>query len=126
MKLAGPAGRTEGRGAEARAGDWPSSSRRSRKILLCVPQPPDADVPVGKDDTENVRVRQWGTVRQFDFAPKDHAALGCSHLGMIDVERGVKLAGIAQLFPDRLGCDAPPGGLAACDRCHARTRLYAR
>ncbi len=68
-----------------------------QEILLCVPQPPDADVPIGKDDTENVEVRRWGTVKSFDFPTKDHAQLGAD-LGMIDVERGVKLAGTRSYF----------------------------
>lgn len=66
-------------------------------ILLCVPQPADEDVPLGKDDTENVEVRRWGTVKQFDFPLKDHAQLGAD-LGMIDIERGVKLAGSRSYF----------------------------
>ena len=41
--------------------------KKIQEILLCVPQPPDADVPQGKDDTENVEVRRWGEVKQFDF-----------------------------------------------------------
>jgi seryl-tRNA synthetase len=66
-------------------------------ILYRVPQPPDPDVPVGKDDTENVEVRKWGTVRKFEFEPKDHVTLG-TQLGLIDVERGVKLAGSRSYF----------------------------
>lgn len=68
-----------------------------QELLLCVPQPADADVPAGKDDTENVEVRRWGTVRTFDFPIKDHAELGAK-LGMIDIERGVKLAGSRSYF----------------------------
>jgi len=67
------------------------------EILLRVPQPPDAEVPQGKDDTENVEVRRWGNVRTFDFPIKDHSVLG-QELGMIDVERGVKLAGSRSYF----------------------------
>jgi seryl-tRNA synthetase len=65
--------------------------------LLEVPQPADADVPVGKDDTENVEVRREGEVRPFDFAPKDHVQLGTA-LDIIDIERGVKLAGTRNYF----------------------------
>jgi seryl-tRNA synthetase len=61
-------------------------------LLLLVPQPPRDDVPVGKDDSENVEVRKWGEVPQFAFAPKDHAELG-EKLGIVDFARGVKLAG---------------------------------
>ena len=66
-------------------------------ILLRVPQPPDTDVPVGKDDTENVEVRKWGTIRKFEFTPKDHVTLG-TQLGLLDFERGVKLAGSRSYF----------------------------
>ena len=62
------------------------------ELMLLVPQPADDDVPFGKDDTENVEIRREGKVRQFDFEPKDHVQLGVD-LGIIDIERGVKLAG---------------------------------
>lgn len=62
------------------------------ELALQVPQPPDDGVPVGKDDTENVEVRKEGEIRKFDFEPKDHVQLGTA-LGIIDIERGVKLAG---------------------------------
>ncbi|MCY2953709.1 MAG: serine--tRNA ligase [Planctomycetota bacterium] len=79
---------------EAEAGAlWP----QIEAILLRMPQPADPEVPVGKDDSENVELRKWGTVRQFDFQPKDHIALG-TELGMLDVDRGVKLAGSRSWF----------------------------
>jgi seryl-tRNA synthetase len=71
---------------------WKSAEAQLAPLLLTLPQPPDPDVPVGKDDTENVETKKWGTVRQFEFAPKDHVELG-NKLGLIDIERGVKLAG---------------------------------
>lgn len=67
------------------------------KLLRQVPQCPDEDVPVGEDDTENVEIRKEGTIRKFDFEPKDHIQLG-TELGIIDVERGVKLAGTRNYF----------------------------
>ncbi len=66
-------------------------------LLLEVPQPADPDVPVGKDDTENVEVRREGEVRQFGFEPKDHVQLGLA-LDMMDIERGVRLAGTRNYF----------------------------
>jgi len=66
-------------------------------LILQVAQPTDDDVPVGKDDTENVEIRREGKVRQFDFEPKDHIQLGLA-LGIIDIERGVKLAGSRNYF----------------------------
>jgi len=62
------------------------------ELMLLVAQPADDDVPFGEDDTQNVEVRREGKVRQFDFEPKDHLQLGLD-LGIIDIERGVKLAG---------------------------------
>jgi len=62
------------------------------ELMLQVAQPTDDDVPLGKDDTENVEIRKEGEIRQFDFEPKDHVQLGLD-LGIIDIERGVKLAG---------------------------------
>ena len=62
------------------------------ELMQHVAQPADDDVPIGKDDTENVEIRREGGVRKFDFEPKDHVQLGLA-LGIIDIERGVKLAG---------------------------------
>jgi len=67
------------------------------ELMLLVPQPADDDVPVGRDDTENVEIKRVGQVRQFDFAPKDHVQLGLA-LGIIDIERGVRLAGTRNYF----------------------------
>jgi seryl-tRNA synthetase len=66
-------------------------------LLLEVPQPADPDVPVGKDDTENIEVRREGEVRPFGFEPKDHVQLGLA-LDMMDIERGVRLAGTRNYF----------------------------
>jgi seryl-tRNA synthetase len=66
-------------------------------LMLEVPQPPSPDVPLGLDDTENVELYKRGEVRKFDFEPKDHMQLGQA-LDMIDMERGVKLAGTRNYF----------------------------
>ncbi len=66
-------------------------------LVFQVAQPADDDVPIGKDDTENVEIRKEGEIRQFNFEPKDHVQLGLA-LGIIDIERGVKLAGTRNYF----------------------------
>jgi seryl-tRNA synthetase len=66
-------------------------------LISEVAAPADEDVPLGKDDTENVEIRKEGNIRQFDFEPKDHVELGLA-LGIIDIERGVKLAGTRNYF----------------------------
>lgn len=65
-----------------------------RDMMLRVPNMPDASTPVGADENDNPEVRRWGTPRNFEsegFEPKPHWDLG-SELGIIDFERGVKLA----------------------------------
>lgn len=55
------------------------------------------EVPEGKDDSENVVVQTFGAIPQFDFQPLDHIELMKKH-DMIDIERGVKLAGARSYF----------------------------
>ena len=62
------------------------------QLMLNIPQPSDPDVPVGKDETENVELRQVGDLPRCGFEPRDHVTLG-RDLGIIDIERGVRLAG---------------------------------
>ena len=61
-------------------------------LVAGIPNIPDETVPYGKDDSDNPEVRRWGTPREFDFEPKAHWDLGPA-LGMIDFDRGVKIAG---------------------------------
>ncbi len=61
-------------------------------LVAAIPNIPHEDVPYGKDDSDNPEVRRWGTPREFDFEAKAHWDLG-PELGMIDFDRGVKLAG---------------------------------
>jgi seryl-tRNA synthetase len=67
------------------------------RLMQQVPQPADPEAPFGEDDTQNVEMRTWGKIRKFDFEPKDHVELGLE-LGILDIERGVKLAGSRNYF----------------------------
>ncbi len=60
--------------------------------LMRVPNIPDASVPVGRDETENVEVARWGTPRAFDFPAREHGDLGTA-LGGLDFERAARLTG---------------------------------
>jgi seryl-tRNA synthetase len=60
--------------------------------LLEIPNLPHPDVPVGKDDQENIITRTVGDLREFAFTPQPHWELG-EQLGIIDFERGVKISG---------------------------------
>ncbi len=66
-------------------------------MQLRLPGIPLASVPKGKDDSENVEVRKHGVIPAFDFEPKDHVALG-ELLDIIDIPRGVKIAGARSYF----------------------------
>lgn len=66
-------------------------------LMLHIPNVPLADVPVGKDESGNVVVREWGEKREFDFAPKDHIELGQQN-NWLDLERGSKVAGFRGYF----------------------------
>jgi seryl-tRNA synthetase len=61
-------------------------------LLLQLPNIPQPDVPIGKDDSENPTIRTWGEPKKFDFQPVPHWTLG-ENLKIIDFERGVKLSG---------------------------------
>ncbi|MBI3046821.1 MAG: serine--tRNA ligase [Acidobacteria bacterium] len=65
--------------------------RRNRR-LLTIPNIPHPSVPVGKSAADNAEVRRHGTPRGFSFTPQAHWDLGPA-LGIIDFERGTKIAG---------------------------------
>ena len=62
------------------------------KLMLEIPNLPDAATPDGKDEHDNVVVRTEGTPRVFDFTPKPHWEIGTA-LGILDIDRGVKISG---------------------------------
>ena len=61
-------------------------------IALNIPNIPADEVPLGKDDSENLEVSRWGEPRKFDFEVKDHVALG-ENLQGLDFASAVKLTG---------------------------------
>ncbi len=60
--------------------------------MLTIPNLPLPEVPIGKDDSENVVTRTEGELPTFDFEPRPHWEIG-EDLGILDFERGVKLSG---------------------------------
>lgn len=61
-------------------------------FLSLIPNLPQADVPVGKDESGNVVVRNFKEPTQFDFTPKDHVDLGLSQSRM-DFSSAAKITG---------------------------------
>ena len=70
-----------------------SSLARVQEALAAIenglPNLPDASVPNGKDEDDNVEIRRWGTPRVFDFPPKEHADM--ENIGL-DFAQGAKIA----------------------------------
>lgn len=66
--------------------------REFNYLLLTIPNLPAKDVPLGKDENDNVEIRRWGKPREFDFTPIPHYEIG-ERLGILDFERGSKLSG---------------------------------
>jgi len=81
---------------DALVADLTAAESDCQTIMLQLPAIPDPSWPVGKDERENVVVRTWSdpahSPLQLDASGKDHVTLG-KELGIIDIERGVKLAG---------------------------------
>jgi len=61
-------------------------------IALGIPNLPAEDVPAGKDESENVEQKRWGTPRAFDFPVLDHVELGARNR-WLDAETAAKLSG---------------------------------
>ncbi|HEY0303535.1 MAG TPA: serine--tRNA ligase [Longimicrobiales bacterium] len=85
--------------SEARLADVENAVR---DLLLNIPNLPEAAVPEG-DESHNQLVREWGEERKFDFEPRPHWELG-EQLGILDLPRGVKVAGSG--FPLFVGLGA--------------------
>ncbi len=71
--------------------------KKWQALMVQVPNIPDISVPDGTSDAENVEVRNWGKIPNFNFEPKDHIAL-MEALDMVDFERGTKVAGFRGYF----------------------------
>ncbi|AEB77188.1 serine--tRNA ligase [Clostridium botulinum] len=61
-------------------------------IMLRIPNIPNPNVPDGESDEDNVEIRKWGEATKFDFQSKAHWDIGVD-LGILDFERGGKIAG---------------------------------
>lgn len=71
-------------------------SAKLRDILAALPNLPDADVPQGADEDDNVEIERWGTPRSFDFKPREHSDIG-PPLGL-DFETAANMSGARFAF----------------------------
>lgn len=81
---------------------WKLAEAELLPLVLRIPQPPDDDVPEGKDASDNVVLYKWGEPRGFEFKPKSHLELGKA-LDLIEIEAGVSLAGSRSYFLKGVG-----------------------
>ena len=71
--------------------DMRNAEEHLTSLVMGVPNMPDADVPDGKDEDDNVEIKKVLTPKTFNFTPKEHWELAEQN-GWIDFERGVKIA----------------------------------
>ena len=86
------ASRQRGQEIKLKSVELDSIEQRRNRGLLAIPNLPHASVPVGKSAADNVEVRRHGIPPQLSFLPQAHWDLGPA-LGIIDFERGTKIAG---------------------------------
>jgi seryl-tRNA synthetase len=82
--------------------------------LAALPNLPEADVPLGKDEADNQEVRRWGEPKALGFKAKDHVDLG-EGLGQMDFEGAAAMSGARFV--------ALKGGLARLERALAQFML---
>jgi seryl-tRNA synthetase len=71
-------------------------------LLLSIPNIPHESVPVGETEDDNIEIRQWGKVREFEFEVKPHWDVA-DQLGILDFERAGKVTGSRFVFYKGLG-----------------------
>lgn len=76
--------------------------KKMETVLYEIPNIPHESVPVGKDEADNVQVRNWGTPRSFEFQPLPHYEIG-EKLDILDFARAGKVTGARFTFYKGLG-----------------------
>lgn len=71
-------------------------------LLLSIPNIPHESVPIGETEEDNIEIRQWGKVRDFEFEAKPHWDVA-DYLGILDFERAGKVTGSRFVFYKGLG-----------------------
>ncbi|MDQ0999999.1 seryl-tRNA synthetase [Neobacillus niacini] len=71
-------------------------------LLMSIPNIPHESVPIGESEDENVEIKKWGQVRDFEFEAKPHWDVA-DHLGILDFERAGKVTGSRFVFYKGLG-----------------------
>ncbi len=77
---------------KAKMAELENATDETDQLLATIPNMLQDTVPLGKDESQNVVVKTWGSPKQFDFAPKAHYEIG-EKLGLLDFDQTAKLSG---------------------------------
>jgi len=77
--------------------EFAKTDYRFKQLAMVVPNMLHESVPAGKDEKDNILVRQSGNTRKMDFVPKDHVDIATS-LDLVDIERAAKVSGARFYF----------------------------
>jgi len=72
--------------------DFEEKDKAFKTAMMDIPNMAHPDAPIGKEDKENLEVKKWGNIPQFDFQPKDHVEL-CEALDLVDFETATRVSG---------------------------------
>lgn len=72
--------------------DFQEVSKEFERLMLLIPNIPHSSVPDGASDEDNLEVKNWGKIPEFNFPIKDHVEI-CKSLDLVDFDRGNKVSG---------------------------------
>ena len=72
--------------------EFEDKEKAFKVAMMDIPNMAHPDAPIGKEDKENLEVKNWGNIPQFNFQPKDHVEL-CEALDLVDFETATRVSG---------------------------------
>jgi len=72
--------------------EFEDKEKAFKAAMMDIPNMAHPDAPIGKEDKENLEVKKWGNIPQFNFQPKDHVEL-CEALDLVDFETATRVSG---------------------------------
>jgi len=93
------------------------------QLAMTIPNIPHESVPIGRDDQDNVEIKRWGEVPQFDFQPLPHWEIG-ERLGILDLKASSKVSGSGFLLLKGLGALLERALIAFMLDVHVREHGY--
>lgn len=72
--------------------EFEAKKKSFKAAMMMIPNMTHPDVPIGKEEKENLKIKTWGTIPKFDFRAKDHVELA-EDLDLIDFDTATKVSG---------------------------------